>query len=358
MRVRAASCRGGIALVIVMISIFVLTMLAAGFAFSMKVETRLGQHASNETELHWLGRSGVEYCRWVLALQAGCPMEPYDSLDQVWAGGTAGGPCSSNGPLMEVQQRIELGHGSFTWKITDMERKWNINAINDSNQAILQQALLLMGVDASEMTPIVGAILDWMDADNIPHLEGAEANDYKDVRPKNGPLDDLSELLMVRGVTPEMFSVSNRTEMPLRQRSTGFGPPELAPAFNVGFAELFTTMSSGRLNINTCSAEALQLIPGVDEITAQALVAARAGQNDGTGLTGPFLNTQPQYLWTRVPGLNLDIARRIQQFADVRSRTFQCEITATVGPSTRTFYATIVRNNPRDLQVVNFYSRY
>src|SRR5437762_1834190 len=48
----------GIALVIVMISIFVLTILAVGFAFSMKVETKLAQHANNETELQWLGRSG------------------------------------------------------------------------------------------------------------------------------------------------------------------------------------------------------------------------------------------------------------------------------------------------------------
>jgi len=45
----------------------------------------------------------------------------------------------------------------------------------------------------------------------------------------------------------------------------------------------------------------------------------------------------------------------MQQFCDVRSRTFEVEIEAHVGGSSRKFYATIVRNNPRDLQVVNFY---
>lgn len=70
---------------------------------------------------------------------------------------------------------------------------------------------------------------------------------------------------------------------------------------------------------------------------------------------GPFRNTQPQYLWSRVPGLSLEIARSIQQFCDVRSRTFQVEINAQVGVSRRTFYAVVVRNSPRDLQVVNFY---
>src|SRR5437867_12298418 len=60
--------QSGIALVIVMISIFVLTMLAAGFAFSMKVETKLAQHANNETQLQWVGRSGVAYAQCTLGL--------------------------------------------------------------------------------------------------------------------------------------------------------------------------------------------------------------------------------------------------------------------------------------------------
>ena len=71
-----------------MISIFVLTMLAAGFAYSMKVETKLARNANSEAELEWLGRSGVEYARWVLANSRANPMQPYDSLDQPWATGS------------------------------------------------------------------------------------------------------------------------------------------------------------------------------------------------------------------------------------------------------------------------------
>src|SRR6267154_396872 len=116
--------QSGIALVIVMISIFVLTILAAGFAFSMKVETKLAQHANNETEMQWLGRSGIEYARWILFLQGNCPLEPYDSLNQTWATGSPAGLCATNGGLADVQSRVELGHGYFTWKMTDLDRKW------------------------------------------------------------------------------------------------------------------------------------------------------------------------------------------------------------------------------------------
>ena len=77
----------GIALIMAMIAIFVLSALAAGFALSMKVETRLAQNADSEQQLLWLGRSGVELARWVLSQQLTIPGEPYDSLNQIWAGG-------------------------------------------------------------------------------------------------------------------------------------------------------------------------------------------------------------------------------------------------------------------------------
>src|ERR1700710_2600507 len=80
----------GIALIIVMIAIAVFSALAAALAFSMKVETRLAMNANNEQQLLWLGRSGVEYARWILAQEASIPGRPYDSLNQIWAGGPGG----------------------------------------------------------------------------------------------------------------------------------------------------------------------------------------------------------------------------------------------------------------------------
>jgi hypothetical protein len=48
----------------------------------------------------------------------------------------------------------------------------------------------------------------------------------------------------------------------------------------------------------------------------------------------------------------------LNQFCDVRSRTFQVEVTAHVAGSERTFYATLVRNNLKDIQVLNFHWNY
>lgn len=348
----------GIALIIVMISITVLAVLAAGFAYSMRVETKLARNSNAETELEWLGRSGVEYARWILAEQMKINMEPYDGLNQVWAGGP-GGIGTTNSPLLEVQKEVTLGNGSFTWKIEDMERRANINT---ASEALLQQAFMLMGVDAGDMTPTVSSILDWIDPDDRTHVQGAESNFYEGLTPpylaKNGPVDDLSELLLIKGVTPEVYWGIASTNHPLasfqaKQNRVGFNTGANAPpAFTAGLVDLFTPISSGRININTASAEVLQLVPGMNALVAEAIVSGRAGEDDGTGLTGPYRSVDQV---RRVPEVSMEAARMLPMFCDVRSRTFQVTVEAQIGGYKRQYVAVLVRNTPRDLQLVSFY---
>src|SRR5476649_1177809 len=127
---RQNNSRSGMALIVVMIAICVFTILAAAFAFSMKVETKLAQNADNEQQLLWLGRSGVEFARWVLSQEMSIPNEPYDSLNQIWAGGP-GGMGETNSPLSGISlDNFAVGDGTISLKITDLERKANINTAN------------------------------------------------------------------------------------------------------------------------------------------------------------------------------------------------------------------------------------
>jgi general secretion pathway protein K len=354
---KVVGARAGIALVIVMISITVLAILAGGFAYSMKVETRLARNGNNETQLEWLGRSGVEYARWILAEQMRIPNEPYDALNQVWAGGP-GGPGLTNSPLIDVQTEVHLGDGLFTWKITDLERKANINI---ADEPTLQQALMLIGVDPGEMSPIIGSILDWIDPDDRTHVEGAEDDFYQGLNPpyyaKNGPLDDLSELLLVRDVTPELYWGAMSTNHPpphFQRRGGRFLTPGALPPGSVGLVELFTPLSGGKINVNTASATTLQLIPGVDRIVAEAIVSGREGEDDGSGLVGPYRNVAQI---GRMPEVNPALLRALQQYCDVRSYTFEVEIDAKVAGYSRQFVAIIGRSrgNARDLQILSFH---
>ncbi len=341
-----------------MISIFVLTILAGGFAYSMKVETKLARNANSETELEWLGRSGVEKARWILSEQLKISQEPYDGLDQVWAGG-AGGIGTSNSPLAQVQLNLDVPNGHADISIVDLERKANINT---ASEAVLQQALMVMGVDAGEMTPIVNSILDWIDPDDNIRVQGAESEAYQNYIPnhpyvaKNGPIDDLSELLLIKGITPELYygvSASNYTQRALQPQGGRYGSAVAAgPVFAVGLTNLFTPLSDGKININTASAEVLQTIPLVTPEAAQGIVAARAGAADGSGLNGPYMNIAQV---RRVPEVSLPMQGAIQQFCDVRSRTFEVHVKATANGYTRDFVGILGRNNPRDVQVLSFY---
>jgi type II secretory pathway component PulK len=351
----------GIALIVVMIAILVLSLLAWKFAQFMKVELTLARNANSEAELEWIGRSGVEYSKWVLA--GNC--EPFDSLNQRWAGGSS--DRCTNSPIPEAE--VALGHGSFTWKITDLESKANINmCVAPGGDRLLQQALVMAGVDAGELPSLTGAIIDWIDADNNTHLDGAESDYYHGLNPpydaKNGPIDDMSELLLVKGVTPEIYWGPNSTnhqagiiQQQLTQQAGRFGSqnPNDVQQNPVGLVDLFAPISTGRINVNTASAEVLQLIPGIDAVMAKAIVDGRQGEDDGSGLLGPYPTVEAV---RRIPEVSPMALNSIRQFCTHESRNFQVEIDAKIDNYSRKFVAIIHRNdrrNPRDIQTLTFY---
>jgi general secretion pathway protein K len=347
----------GIALIMVMCAIFVLSALAAGFVLSMKVETRLAQNANSEQQLLWLGRSGVELARYVLSQQLTIPNEPYDSLNQKWAGGS-GSLAESNSVLSSISlDNCPVGDGTVSIKIIDLERKVNINTAN--SQMILQ-ALTLMGVDANDISVVSDSILDWIDSDDLPRVAGAESDYYQGLAvpyyAKNAPIDDLSELLLVKGVTPEMYWGSNATNHTpsVFQHKLGLGTaPGQTPDYPFGLVEIFTPFSSGKINVNTADANVLQMIPGVDNVTAENIIKIRSGPDgvDGTEDDIPFQNVGQ----LAAAGLNQQFVSQIGGVCTVRSFTFEVHVTAQIGEYKREYVAILARNSGTDIQVLSFY---
>jgi general secretion pathway protein K len=354
---RQKNSRSAIALIVVMIAIAVFSILAAAFAFSMKVETRLAQNADNEQQLLWLGRSGVEYARWILSQEASIASEPYDSLNQIWAGGP-GGPGETNSPLAGISMdNFPVGDGTISIKIIDLERKANINT---ADTAMLQQTLTLMGVDADDISVVSDSIQDWRSPPAPPRVAGAENDYYQSLTPpyyaKNAPIDDLSELLLVKGVTPEMYwggSSTNHAPANFQHPKLGLDTaPGQTPDYPFGLADVFTPVSSGRININTADINVLQMLPGVDTNTAAAIIQQRAGPDgaDGTEDDTPFRNVN------QLTGLVPPQARAsLNNYCTVRSSTFEVHITAHIGDSSRDFTAILYRNTATDIQVLRFY---
>ncbi len=134
---------------------------------------------------------------------------------------------------------------------------------------LLLQALAL----PPELLP---AILDWLDADGDTRFPNGAEDEYytrleQPYRAANGPFADVSELRLVRGITPEIYA-------------------KLAP-------HVCVLGNSVPLNVNTASAEVLMSVgPGLDRAAADLLVTSRRIQpwpSVGAFLDHPLLAGRP-----------------------------------------------------------------
>jgi type II secretory pathway component PulK len=251
---------------------------------------------------------------------------------------------------------IPVGGGTITIKIVDLERKVNINSATSMQ---IQQVLTVMGVNADSISVVSDSILDWVNSESAPRPAGAESDYYQGLTPpyyaKNAPMDDPSELLLVKGITPEMYWGGGAGDhAPASfQHKLGFGnAPGEAPNYPFGLKDVFTPISSGKININTADANVLQTIPGVDAQEAAEIIKQRAGPDgmDGTADDTPFMN--PGQLAAIDPQLN---GQLLNQICDVRSRTFEVHITAQIGSYQREYVSILWVNNPKDIQILGFW---
>lgn len=368
MKIPVRQSSAGIALLIVMCAIFVLSILAAGMAFSMKVESRLAIHADTDQRLVWLGRSGVQLACWVLAQEG--TTQPFDSLNQIWAGGT-GSIADTNSALAGIDlSHYQIGDGTVSLKIIDLERYANINSANTLE---LQQALTLMGVDAGDISVISDSIQDWVQPGDLPRVAGAKDDYYQGLNPpyncKEAPMDDLSELLLVKGIWdhPEIYWGGAATNHPgaVFQHRLGIGTsPAEAPNYPFGLVDLFTPFSLGRVNINTADRNVLQMLfmtAGMDigsaGTWADAVIQYRAGPDgvEGDEDDTPFQNVGQ----LAAAGVNPQAIARMGPLTDIRSATFKVTVTAQIGDYKRNFEAILYRPlGTRTVEVVRFYWNY
>lgn len=351
-----------------MIVVTVLSILAAGFAYSMRVEMRLARNSNADPTMEWIGRSGVELAKYVIALEAQTPGGSVQALNQKWAGGIG---TDTNGQLSQISLTDNyLGKGKFSVKIVDSERKFNINRVQQS-ETILRRALEVMGMDPGTDSVISDSILDWLDRDEDNRLSGTESDYYMTLDPpyaaKNGLIDDINELLYIRGITPDVFwgPQSNRTDQVPYEHQMGPGQRgmrrarrvDLPPDLKCGLNDLFSAFSAGPININTAGIHALQLIaPFIDEHAAAAIIEYRKGPDGVEGNEDDIVFQNAQQLGT-IPGMTMppDMLAGMNAVAGGRSATYEIEVDVELDGIKRKYYAVVRRVSGRELVTLTFY---
>jgi hypothetical protein len=239
---------GGVALVLVIWVIIVLIAIVGEFSYSMRTEINITRNFKEEEEAYQLALAGIEQAKAELLNAKDITRMYVDANDVLILDPDADVP----------ERKGELGKGNFQYTITDEGGKMNLNtATMDQLRNIFSNA----GVKTEEIDTIVDSIFDWRDADDLHMLNGAEEDYYQSLdRPyscKDGPFDLPEELLLVKGVTPEILYGSKAND---KEEAVD------------GVGKYFTVYGSGLINRWTASKVLLETIYGpveTDNIIAQ-----------------------------------------------------------------------------------------
>jgi hypothetical protein len=126
---------------------------------------------------------------------------------------TAGWPLPGEVERPEEWVRLEPGGFSVWVTVSDEGERINLNTAGDEE---IRQLVLTLTEDRErddrerdDGERVSDAILDWRDADHLVRVNGAEESDYENgdpfAVPANGPFKLLTELLLVKGVTADLF---------------------------------------------------------------------------------------------------------------------------------------------------------
>jgi general secretion pathway protein K len=199
----------------------------------------------------------------------------------------------------------EVGDGSIILDIVPEPARRDINRLSEEDW----ERILEVGDIPEELWPdLIDSFYDWTDQDEEARLDGAETEDYyatleKPYRAKNGPLDTVEELLLVKGFDTTILS-GGELELGFEDED----PTEIS-----GIKDLLTVYGDGdgKVNVNAASERVLMTLEDVDELFAGAIIEEREGWLDETGLKEDSSFESIDDLYRRIPELNPDLRRVI-----------------------------------------------
>jgi general secretion pathway protein K len=223
--------QNGVALVLVLWVITLLSVIAGNFAFSMRGEAQIARNLTSIAQAQAFADAGIHRA-WFELLKP-----PSDALR--WQATGLKYTTTLDNTLLQVSIQDESG-------------KIDLNSAPDE---LLKGLFLSVGLSEPNSVALLDAVLDWRDPDSLRRLHGAEGEDYRAAGkthvPPNAPFETVDELQSVLGMTPELYR-------------------KLAPAL---------TVYSGQPGVNTVVAprEVLLAFPGVNpDMVEQYLMQRQA----------------------------------------------------------------------------------
>ena len=229
----------GLALILVLWVLMLLTIMAGSFALGMKREISVVSNIKNMAQASSLAEAGINYAMMMLL---------HTSKEERW---------QADGSIYQIQ----FAGAKIRIMIVDEAGKININK---PDQDLFRGALVNAGATEEEQDAIIDSIKDWQDSNDLIRLNGAEKDQYLDAGlsygPSNKPFQVIDELQLVMGMNAALYE-------------------KLEP--------LLTVYSKrGTANLAKAPKEVLMALPDVDEQTVDNYLGQRA-ENNKSGLPPP-----------------------------------------------------------------------
>lgn len=264
----------GAILIVVLWLLLAMGLLALSFSASIRTEVNATKNVVDQKQSYYVARAGVEYAlskileSQMAFFQAQQVSQSLESIPSVLTGSA----------------RLQLGDGTAEVQIIDETGKLNVNL---APAHLIWNVLIMVGIDPREADIITDSVEDWRDRDDLYRANGAETDYYQSLESpyvaKNGPLDVAEELLLVRGVTPQIYYG--------RKGMTEEG--DRVEYF--GLKNVFTTFTRSRqINVNSAPISVLAAIPGLDYETAVEIFNLRQEV--------PIMN--PAEIAQQIPGIS------------------------------------------------------
>jgi len=347
--------------VALLITVTITTIIvAATLEMNRKVRTSVTATATTRDRftLSYMAAAGVTIAMAMLIKdKKSDPRSGLDSIQEDWA---------DPEKISEVLQDIPFEEGSVTFAITDELGKIQMNALLDkypvktddkiqqrfnASQHKIWDNLLRPIVSLDEKrelnatTNIINSLKDWLDSgddDMITGLNGAESDYYQGLTPpyscRNGPIPHPDELMMVKGITPDLFD--GNEEIPdISKYLTVYGLPERKPN-----SRKKTFTYEGKININTADLPVLTAImPPENAEYAQAIYDYRGETTEDSGSGKHFVNDVSRPTWYKnAPGIPGDF-KIDPRIITIKSDIFRIASTATLHEIKLTVTAVVQR---------------
>ena len=254
----------GVALVMVLWVMVILSVVVLEFSFAMRTEVNITKNYKEELQLYAMAQGGVQRAIAELIYKH----DP--QVQQIRKAMTAEEIPQDKKEWVTDGRSYLFPFDRGTCEINVISEAGKVN-INFVSELMLRKIITLLGVEGETRDILVDSILDWRDPDDFYRVNGAENSYYQSLKEpydcKNANLDSIEELLLVRGVNQTLFYGG---------KSEGREGEEEEKRVQAGLKDIFSIYSPGaQIDINSASPVVIRVILGVPEDITQKVVKAR-----------------------------------------------------------------------------------